>query len=368
MDFVESIVVGGGVIGLAAARALAIAGREVLVLEAGGAIGTETSSRNSEVIHAGLYYPQGSLKARLCVPGRRALYAYCQEHGVPHRRCGKLVVATSEAETEKLDEIMQRGRANGVDDLRWLTASEARALEPALHCVAALYSPSTGIIDSHAFMQSLMGDAEAAGAIVALRSPVVGGAVAAHGITLSIGGRDPLELGCSLLVNCAGLHATRLVASIEGFPVSTLPDFKLAKGSYFVLSARSPFSSLVYPVPVRGGLGVHLTLDLGGAARFGPDFEWVDAIDYDVDPRRATSFYEAIRRYWPRLPNDSLHPGYAGIRPKASRAGSENDFIIEGPEAHAVPGVINLFGIESPGLTAALAIGDLVTAMAKDEA
>ena len=364
MDFVECIVVGGGVVGLAAARALALAGREVVVLEAAGAIGTETSSRNSEVIHAGLYYPPGSLKARFCVPGRRALYAYCQEHDIPHRRCGKLVVATSEAETEKLDEIMQRGRANGADDLRRLTAREARALEPALHCVAAVYSPSTGIVDSHAFMQSLTGDAEAAGAIIALRSPVVGGAVGARGITLSIGGKDPVDLGCGLLVNCAGLHATRLMASIDGFPTASLPDLKFAKGSYFVLSGTSPFSRLIYPVPVLGGLGVHLTLDLGGTARFGPDVEWVDAIDYDVDPRRAAGFYEAIRPHWPGLRDDSLHPGYAGIRPKASRSGSESDFIIEGPEAHGVPGVINLFGIESPGLTAALAIGDFVAAMA----
>lgn len=367
MDFVECIVVGGGVIGLAAARALALAGREVVLVETAGAIGTETSSRNSEVIHAGLYYPPGSLKARLCVPGRHALYDYCHERGIPHRRCGKLVVATSDAETATLGEIMERGLANGVDDLRMLTAAEAKALEPAVHCVAALYSPSSGTIDSHAFMQSLAGDAEAAGATIALRSPVVGGVVDARGVILSIGGDAPLDLGCRLLVNCAGLHATRLMASIEGFPAASIPELRLAKGSYFVLSGASPFSRLVYPVPVAGGLGVHLTLDLGGAARFGPDVEWIDAIDYDVDPRRGAGFYEAIRRYWPALRDDSLHLGYSGIRPKASRPGAEGDFIIEGAAAQGVPGVINLFGIESPGLTAALAIGDLVAAMARDE-
>ena len=368
MDLVDCIVVGGGVIGLAVARALALDGREVVVLETAPAIGTETSSRNSEIVHAGLYYPPASLKARSCVPGRHALYAYCDERGIRYRRCGKLVVAASAAETERLDAIMQRGLANGVEDLRLVTKTEVQAMEPALDCVAALHSPSTGIIDSHAFMLSLLGDAEAAGAALALRSPVLGGTIQAGGITVRVGGDDPLNLGCRLLVNCAGLHATSLMATIEGFPATAVPALRLAKGNYFVLSGPSPFSRLVYPVPVPGGLGVHLTLDLGGAARFGPDVEWVDAIDYDVDPQRSTGFYEAIRRYWPALRDDSLHPGYAGIRPKALHPGSQDDFIIEGAGAHGVPGVINLFGIESPGLTAALAIGDLVAAMARDEA
>jgi len=368
MDQVECIVIGGGVIGLAVARALALDGREVVVLEAAPAIGTETSSRNSEVIHAGLYYPTASLKARLCVPGRRALYAYCEERGIPHRRCGKLVVAASSAETERLDAIMQRGLANGVEDLRLLTKSEAQAMEPALDCVAALHSPSTGILDSHAFMLNLLGDAEAAGAALALRSPVLGGAIEPGGIIIRVGGDDPIDLGCRLLVNCAGLHATSLMAAIEGFPDTAVPALRFAKGNYFVLAGSSPFSRLVYPVPEPGGLGVHLTLDLGGAARFGPDVEWIGAIDYDVDPQRATGFYEAIRRYWPALRDDSLHPGYAGIRPKASRPESQDDFIIEGAGTHGVAGIINLFGIESPGLTAALAIGDLVATMARDEA
>jgi len=364
MDEVDCIVAGAGVIGLAVARALALAGREVLVLEAADAIGTETSSRNSEVIHAGLYYPPGSLKARLCVAGRSALYAYCAARGIPHRRSGKLVVATSDAEVATLHAIRARAEASGVDDLRLLTAAEAIALEPELACVAALHSPSTGIVDSHAVMQSLEGDASVAGATVVLRTPITGGDVSGGRVVIHTGGDTPMALACRLFVNCAGLGASALLGSLSGFPQAWIPELKLAKGNYFVLAGRSPFSRLVYPVPVPGGLGVHLTLDLGGAARFGPDVEWVAAPGYDVDPARAAGFHEAIGRYWPGVAGRSLAPGYAGIRPKATRPGSEGDFIIDGPAAHGVPGVISLGGIESPGLTAALAIGDHVAAMA----
>lgn len=367
MDVVDCIVVGAGVVGLAVARALAIAGRDVLILEAADAIGTETSSRNSEVIHAGLYYPPDGLKARFCVPGRRALYAYCMSRGVPHRRSGKLVVATSADETARLESIAERARTNGVDDLELISAAAALTLEPALHCHAALHSPSTGIVDSHRLMQAYLGDAEAAGATLVLRSPVTGGSVGSSHITLSAGGAEPMEIGCRLLVNCAGLHALGLAKSIDGFPAANLPEVKFAKGNYFILSGRAPFSRLVYPVPIPGGLGVHLTLDLGGAARFGPDVEWVETIDYAVDPRRADGFYAAIRRYWPALADGALLPGYSGIRAKASRAGADSDFIIEGPSAHGVPGIINLFGIESPGLTASLAIADHVAGIAKAE-
>lgn len=364
MDEVDCIVAGAGVVGLAVARALALTGREVLVLEAAEAIGTGTSSRNSEVIHAGLYYPPGSLKARLCVAGRHALYAYCAARDLPHRRCGKLVVAADEAEVATLHDIAARAAANGVDDLRLLSAREAVALEPELACVAALHSPSTGIVDSHALMQSLEGDAVTAGATVVLRTPIAGGEVAGGRIVVRTGGDAPLALACRLLVNCAGLGASALLKGLDGFPAAFVPQLRFAKGSYFVLAGRAPFSRLVYPVPVPGGLGVHLTLDLGGAARFGPDVEWVERVDYDVDPARAAGFHEAIGRYWPGVAGRSLEPGYSGIRPKATRPGSDGDFLIDGPEVHGVPGVISLGGIESPGLTAALAIGDHVAAMA----
>jgi L-2-hydroxyglutarate oxidase LhgO len=364
MDEVDCIVAGAGVVGLAVARALAQAGREVLVLEAAEAMGTGTSSRNSEVIHAGLYYPPGSLKARLCVAGRQALYAYCGTRGIPHRRCGKLIVATDEAEIATLGDIATRAAANGVDDLRLLGAAEATALEPAIACVAALHSPSTGIVDSHALMQALEADAAVAGATVVFRTPIAGGDVAGGRIVIRTGGDAPMALACRLLVNCAGLGASALVAGLAGFPAAFVPELRLAKGNYFVLAGSAPFSRLIYPVPVPGGLGVHLTLDLAGAARFGPDVEWVEHIDYDVDPTRSEGFHAAIGRYWPGVAGRSLEPGYSGIRPKAVRPGSDGDFIIDGPEAHGVPGVISLGGIESPGLTAALAIGDHVAAMA----
>lgn len=361
METVDSIVIGAGVIGLAVARALAQAGREVIVLEAESAIGMHTSSRNSEVIHAGIYYPKGSLKAQLCVAGRQALYRYCAERGVEHRRCGKLIVATSETQTPQLAKIRAQAAANGVADLAPLTAAEAIALEPQLHCVAALLSPSTGIIDSHAYMLALQGDAENAGAAFVFRSPVTGGRIAADGIELEVGGAEPMRLKAGTVVNSAGLHAQKLAASLEGFPRSHVPPTYYAKGNYYTLAGRSPFARLVYPVPEAAGLGVHLTIDLGGQARFGPDVEWIEHLDYEVDPRRADGFYAAIRTYWPGLKDGDLMPGYCGIRPKIQAPHEPaRDFLIEGPREHGVPGLVNLFGIESPGLTASLAVAGYV--------
>ena len=364
MDTVECVVVGAGVVGLAIARRLAQAGREVIVLEAADAIGTGTSSRNSEVIHAGIYYPAGSLMARMCVAGKRALYDYCADRGLPHNNCGKLIVATCPADIERLGAIKAHAESNGVD-LRMLSGAEAHALEPALRCEAALLSPSTGIIDSHAFMLALRGDAERDGAAFAFRAPLHGAAVTPDGFALDVGGDAPMQLACAMLVNAAGLAATAVARGIDGMPVNLIPPAYLAKGSYFSCSAKAPFSHLIYPVPEPGGLGVHLTLDLAGQARFGPDVEWVDEIDYRVDPARAERFYPAIRRYWPALPDGALTPGYSGIRPKiVPPAVAAQDFLIQGAPAHGVRGLINLFGIESPGLTAALAIADHVAEMA----
>jgi L-2-hydroxyglutarate oxidase LhgO len=361
VESVDCVVVGAGVVGLAVARALALAGREVLVLEAAEGIGTETSSRNSEVIHAGIYYPAGSLIARTCVAGKKLLYGYCAERGVPFRNCGKLIVATDEEEAGKLESIKARAAANGVDDMRLISAEEAKAMEPALHCTAALVSPSTGIIDSHAFMLALQGDAENAGAVFAFHAPVEGGRVAEEGVELRVGGAEPMALRCRLLLNSAGLHAPKLARSLEGMPAAHVPTAYYAKGNYFTLTGRSPFTRLIYPVPVPGGLGTHLTIDLGGQARFGPDVEWVDRIDYAVDPRRGDSFYAAIRRYWPELPAGALEPGYSGIRPKIVPPGAPaQGFVVQGRAVHGVPGLVNLFGIESPGLTASLALAEHV--------
>lgn len=361
MESVDCVVAGAGVVGLAVARSLALAGREVLLLEAAEAIGTGTSSRNSEVIHAGIYYPAGSLMARHCVAGRRMLYAFCAERGVPHARCGKLIAATSEEEAGRLASIQARAAANGVEDMRVLSRDEAVALEPALSCHGALLSPSTGILDSHAYMLALQGDAENAGAVLAFHSPVLSGRVVPEGIVLETGGAEPMTLLCRSLVNAAGLGAPALGRAIAGLPPETVPREYYAKGNYFTLAGRSPFSRLIYPVPVPGGLGTHLTIDLGGQARFGPDVEWVDHIDYEVDPRRGDSFYEAIRRYWPALPDGALQPGYSGIRPKiVPRGAPAQDFVIQGPALHGVPGLVNLYGIESPGLTASLAIAETV--------
>ena len=360
MDTVDCVVVGGGVVGLAVARALAMTGREVVILEAEDAIGTHTSSRNSEVIHAGIYYPKGSLKARACVEGRHRLYAYCEEHGVPYRRCGKLIVAASESQREELLSIKAKAHGNGVTDVVEIPAAEAMRMEPALRCVAALHSPSTGIIDSHALMLAYLGDAEAAGAMLALKSPLDEVAFIGHGFELQI---EKTRILAKTLVNSAGLRAPSVARLISGFPPERIPRELYAKGNYYSLAGRPPFSRLVYPVPEPGGLGVHVTLDLAGQARFGPDVEWVDHIgraeDYAVDPRRADRFYAAIRRYWPALPDGALAPGYAGIRPKISGPGEPAaDFVIQGPAEHGIAGLVNLFGIESPGLTASLALAD----------
>lgn len=365
MDKVECVVVGAGVIGLAVARRLAQAGREVIVLEAAEGIGTVTSSRNSEVIHAGIYYAAGSLMARMCVSGKQALYRYCAGHSIPHRNCGKLIVATTSKETEKLQSIRAHAEANGVRDLQALSGEEARKLEPALNCDAALLSPSTGIVDSHAFMLALRGDAEDAGAACAFHTPLLRARADGGRIELDVGGEAPIALECRLLVNAAGLGATTIARSIDGMPIELIPRAYLAKGNYFSCNARAPFSRLIYPVPEPGGLGVHLTLDLAGQARFGPDVEWVDTIDYAVDPARAERFYPAIRRYWPTLPDGALVPGYSGIRPKiVPPAVAVQDFLIQGPRDHGVEGLINLFGIESPGLTSSLAIADYVGELA----
>ena len=359
MDHVDAVVIGAGVVGIAVARALASAGREVVILESEDAIGTHTSSRNSEVIHAGIYYPRGSLKARACVEGRERLYAYCAERGVPHRRCGKLIVATDSTQLEELEGIRRKAHANGVTDVVRLSPARARALEPELQCVSALHSPSTGIIDSHALMHAFLVDAERAGAMLALKSPLAKGVVRTDGIELHVAGEEPVL--AAQVVNSAGLRAPSLARRIEGYSAELAPPELYAKGSYYTLAKRPPFSRLVYPVPEPGGLGVHVTLDLGGQARFGPDVEWVDKIDYTVDPRRAERFYPAIRRYWPGLPDGALEPGYAGIRPKiAPKDAPAADFVVQGPNEHGVPGLVNLFGIESPGLTAALPLADAV--------
>ncbi len=365
METVDCVVAGAGVVGLAVARALALAGREALILEAADGIGTETSSRNSEVIHAGIYYPANSLMARFCVAGRRLRYAYCAEKGVPHRNCGKLIAATSAQEDAMLAGIKRRAEVNGVEGMQVLTAAEAIALEPNLHCTSALLSASTGIIDSHAFMLALQGDAENAGAVPVFHSPVERGRRVGGGVEIEVGGAEPMSLRCRLLVNAAGLHAPGFARRIEGMPPERVPGTYYAKGNYFTLAGRSPFSRLIYPVPVPGGLGVHLTIDLGGQARFGPDVEWIDAIDYTVDPHRADGFYAAVRKYWPALKDGALQPGYAGIRAKIVPKGAPaQDFVVQGPQTHGVPGLINLFGIESPGLTAALAIAEHVLEVA----
>ncbi|HXQ52279.1 MAG TPA: NAD(P)/FAD-dependent oxidoreductase [Stellaceae bacterium] len=354
-EAVECVVVGAGIVGLAVARALALAGHEVLVLEQERWIGQHTSSRSSEVIHAGLYYPKGSLKARYCVAGKALLYDYCAARGVPHRRLGKLVVACAEHEVPVLRGVIERAEANGVRDLAWLGGNEAKALEPELACLAAFHSPSTGIVDSHALMLAYEGDAEAAGATIALRAPVLGGRVTPTGFSLEVGGDEAMALDCALLVNSAGLEAPALARRIAGIPPETVPRDHYCRGVYFTLSSRAPFRRLVYPVPEAAGLGVHLTLDLGGQARFGPDTEWIDGIDYRVDPRRGERFYEAIRTYWPGLKDGALQPGYAGIRPKINGPHeAAADFAIQGPQEHGVPGLVNLYGIESPGITASL--------------
>jgi L-2-hydroxyglutarate oxidase LhgO len=361
METVDCLIIGAGVVGLAVARALAQAGRDVIVVDQEAGIGMGTSSRNSEVIHAGLYYAPGSLKAQLCVRGKDMLYAYAAERAIPHRRCGKLIVAASAGQRAELERIRANALACGVTDLVLMDAGQAQQLEPALRCSAALYSPSSGILDSHAFMLSLQGDAEHANAMFAFRSAVTRGRAGPRGIGLTVRGDTELELVARTVVNCAGLYAPQVARAIAGLPGAFIPRERYAKGNYFSLSGAAPFRHLVYPVPEPGGLGVHLTLDLGGQAKFGPDVEWVEQIDFHVDPRRADGFAAAIRKYWPQLPDAALQPAYAGIRPKIVANGSAAvDFLVSTPAEHGVPGLYNLFGIESPGLTAALAIGALL--------
>ena len=384
MESVECLVIGAGVVGLACARELALQGKEVVIAEASADIGFGISSRNSEVIHAGIYYPAGSLKARLCVEGKHLLYDYLNQRGIAHRRCGKFIVATDAAQLASLEGILKKAHANGVSDVRPISSLEAISKEAALACVAALESPSTGIVDSHGLMLALLGEAQDHGAMLAQLSVVQALEPSADGgwqVTLSI--LDQAELlkagnavtrlpglvgevhhfHAKQVVNAAGLGANRIAALIPGMPKQHQPPLYFAKGNYFALTGRCPFSRLIYPMPNEAGLGVHLTLDLAGQGRFGPDVEWVDEEDYDVDPRRCESFYQEIRAYWPDLADGSLQAAYSGIRPKLQAPGeAAHDFRIEGPEQHRFPGLVQLLGIESPGLTASLAIARLVGA------
>ena len=357
----QVLVIGAGAVGLAVARAAALAGADVIVAEAASAIGTGISSRNSEVIHAGLYYPTGSARARLCAPSRRRLYAFCASHGVPHRKCGKLVVATRDGELARLEAIHAQGRANGVEGLELIDGAAARRLEPALSCAAALCSPETGIIDSHSFMTALRGDLEDRGGSIAFNTSIARLASAPGGGWMAFFGAQPQSERFDAVVNAAGLGAQRLAAATEGYPVARVPPLVLAKGNYFGFASRPVFSRLIYPVPVPGGLGVHVTLDLAGRMRFGPDVEWIGQESYDVDPSRAQAFYARIRDYWPALPDGSLVPDYAGIRPKLTGPGEPAaDFIIDAPKDHGLGGLVQLFGIESPGLTTALSLAEEV--------
>lgn len=376
METVDCIVVGAGVVGLAVARRLALSGREVLVLETADDIGTEGSSRNSEVIHAGIYYPPDWLKTRLCVAGRMLLYRYCAERGIPHRRIGKLIVATRDEHRQRLAVYRDQARRNGAGDLRDVGAAELRELEPAVRAVAGLMSPETGIIDSHTLMLALQGDLEAAGGLVSLRSPFVSARIDGGDLIVSAGeagAGDPdatvvvTEVRCSTLVNCAGLAAQDVAGAIAGLDQTTVPALRLAKGQYYVLSGRSPFNRLVYPLPQEGGLGVHVTLDLAGQVRFGPDVHWVDSVDYEFDPAPIPAVVDTIRDYYPEIDATRVQPGYTGIRPKLSGPGeAPADFVISGPAVHGVAGLVNLYGIESPGLTACLAIADYVAALLED--
>lgn len=362
-DFVDCAVIGAGVVGLAAARALAQVGHDVVILEAGSAFGGGISARNSEVVHAGMYYPPGSWKARLCVDGSRRLLAHLAQRGLPHRVVGKLIVATSEEEEALLAALLAKGRDNGCEGLALLSGAEARRLEPELAASAALHSPATAILDAHALMTSLLADAEAAGARLVTRTPVLGGEVTGDGLLLDLGGADPCRIGARRVVNAAGLGAQGLASAIKGLARASIPDLHFCKGNYFALGGRMPFSRLVYPMPAKSGLGIHFTLDLAGQGRFGPDTEWVEApSSYAIDPGRKEAFAHAIRRYLPALDADRLRPAYAGIRPKLHpEGGPAADFVIDTAARHGVGGLVNLFGIESPGLTACLAIADTVT-------
>jgi L-2-hydroxyglutarate oxidase LhgO len=363
MESLDCVVIGAGVVGLAIARRLALSGREVVVLEAEAGAGKHTSSRNSEVIHAGIYYPPASLKARLCVAGNRALYAYLAERDVPHRRIGKLLIAVCESEIPTLERLSRLAEENGVRDLVALSAADVRSLEPAVVAVRGVFSPSTGILDSHALMRALEADLQAARGTVVLSAPVMGAEVEAGGVALDVGGKDPVRVKCKAVVNSAGLHAPSVARTIRGLRQDFVPREYFARGHYFVLTGRSPFKHLVYPMPAPGALGIHVTLDLAGRARFGPDITWTQEVSYAFDEGRAQTFYDAIRRYYPGLAGGALEAGYVGIRPKIVPEGAPAaDFVVQGPETHGVPGLVNLFGIESPGLTACLAIADEVAA------
>lgn len=357
----QVLVIGAGVVGLAVARAAARKGHDVIVAEAESAIGTITSARNSEVIHAGMYYPTGTLRARHCVRGRRMLYGFLASHGVPHRKCGKLIVATNDAEMEKIKVIEAQGKINDVEGLELIGGNAARALEPELSCVGALLSPETGIIDGHAYMLALRGDIEDAGGAIAVNTPVTG-ARRKHGQwQVDFGGRDGGAFEFDAIANCAGLRAQGVARTIEDYPAARVPRLVLGKGNYFSYAGRPVFTRLIYPTPIVGGLGVHVTLDMAGRMRFGPDVEWVETEDYDVDPSRADSFYDRVRTYWPGLPDGSLKPDYAGIRPKlGGPKDGQADFLIDAPAQHGVPGLVHMFGIESPGLTSSLSLGEEV--------
>ena len=360
----QILVVGAGVVGLSVARAAALAGHEVIVAEATKGIGNGVSSRNSEVIHGGMYYPTGSLRALHCPRGRRMLYEFCASHGVPHRKCGKLIVATEDAEVAKMAAILKQGQANGVEGFALIDGSAARAMEPALSCVAALYSPETGIVDSHAFMRALQGDLEDRGGVIAFNTRIERLTHSQAGWLVHFFGGDGSELAVDAVINSAGLGAQALARQTFGYPAERVPRLVLARGNYFGYAGRPAFSRLIYPAPrIDGGLGIHVTLDLAGRMRFGPDVEWIDEENYDVNAARAASFYASIRRYWPALRDGMLQPDYAGIRPKLTGPGEPAaDFMIEGPAHHGLLGLIHLFGIESPGLTSSLSIADEVVA------
>ena len=369
MEKVDCLVVGAGVVGLAVARALAIRGREVIILEQAGVIGSEISSRNSGVIHAGIYYPTNSLKARFCVEGKHLLYEFCDKHNVEHARVGKLLVASNESQLESLDSYAKQATENGVEDLQCIGAEQAHRLEPSVVCSGALLSPSTGIIDVHDYMLALQGVAEDHGAFVAFNTPMTSASPMTGGFEVQIGGASPTTIGCRCLVNTTGLQAPALAVNIAGMDKTRIPEIFYAKGNYFHLTTRSPFRRLVYPMPTPGSLGVHVSFDLAGRVRFGPDIHWVDSIDYDVDESQAPAFYTAIRRYWPGLPDDSLSPDYTGIRPKLGPAGTPaSDFVVQTASEHGLIGLVNLFGIESPGLTSSLAIANYVAdALAQEQ-
>lgn len=368
METLDCVVVGAGVVGLAVAASMAEAGREVLILESEDAFGTHTSARNSEVIHAGLSYAPGSLKARLCRQGRDMLYAYAAERGIAHRRLGKLIVAVEEHETDGLRKYLDLAAANDVDDLQVLDASGVHALEPEVRAIAGLYSPSTGIIDSHALMLSYLGDAEQAGATLVLQSPVISGEATDAGIVLDVDGAQPLRIRARTVINCSGLWAHELAGKIRGMPQAQVPHIHYAIGHYYTLKGKAPFRRLVYPVAREAAQRVHVTLDLGGQCKFGPDISWRNTVDYRFDDSLATQFESGIRRFWPALPDNALQPGYTGIRPRLagpeSLQNSAADFVIQGPQTHGVQGLFHLFGIESPGLTSSLALGRHVAGLA----